>query len=63
MEDRTKENPYTREDVLRLIEENNRTANGLDLSEKTYANGIDLSNLELEGIILRNAQFPTHFEG
>jgi len=30
MGDGTKENPYTREDVLRLIEENGGTAKGLD---------------------------------
>ena len=32
MGDGTKENPYTREDVLRLIKENGGTAKELDLS-------------------------------
>ena len=58
-----KENPFTREDVLRLIEENGGTAEGLDLSGKVFEKGIDLQGLNLEGIILRDAQFPVHFEG
>lgn len=33
MGDGTKENPYTREDVLKLIEENGGIAKGLDLTE------------------------------
>lgn len=52
MGDGTKENPLTREDVLRLIEENGGTAEGLDLSEKVFEAGIDLSGLELNEIIL-----------
>ncbi len=55
MGDGTKENPYTREDVLRLIEENGGTAKGLDLSAKTFKDGINLRGLNLEGIILKGA--------
>ena len=55
MGDGTRENPYTREDVLRLIEERGGTAEGLDLSGKTFESGIDLSNLDLHGIILEKA--------
>jgi hypothetical protein len=63
MGDGTKENPYTHKDVLKLIEERGGTANGLNLSEKSFEAGIDLSGLELEGIILEKARFPTRFEG
>ena len=62
MGDGTKENPYTREDVLRLIEENGGTAKSLELSEKVFEAGIDLSDLDLHGIILTKAIFPVHFE-
>ncbi|MFC1929331.1 pentapeptide repeat-containing protein [Chloroflexota bacterium] len=62
MEDGTKENPYTREDVLRLIEENGGTADGLVLSRATFVEAIDLSGLDLHGIILREAKFPTSFK-
>jgi len=58
-----KEKPLTREDVLRLIEENGGTTKGLDLSEQTFVEAIDLSNLDLHGIILKDARFPVHFEG
>ena len=50
-----KQKPLTREDVLRLIEENGGTAEGLDLSEKRFEKGIDLHKLNLEGIILKDA--------
>jgi len=58
-----KEQPLTREDVLKLIEENGGKAKGLDLSEQTFVEAIDLSGLDLHGIILKDARFPTHFEG
>lgn len=61
MGDGTKENPYTREDVLRLIKENGDTAEGLDLSEMVFEGGIDLrglNNNHLQGIILNKARFP-----
>lgn len=53
----TEESPYTRKDVLSLIEENGGKTEGLDLSGKVFEDGIDLSNLDLAGIILRKAQF------
>ena len=53
----TKESPYTSEDVLRLIEENGGTAEGLDLSRKIFEAGIDLRGLDLSGIILERAVF------
>ena len=63
MGDGTKENPYTREDVLRLIEENGGTAEGLDLSAKEFEEDIDLHELNLEGIILKKATLKgAHFE-
>ncbi len=61
MGDGTKENPFTREDVLRLIEENGGTAEGLYLSGKIFEEGIDLRGLNnncLQGIILNKARFP-----
>jgi len=54
--------PLTREDVKRLIEDNDGTAKGLDLSGKVFEDGVDLSGLDLSGIILKDARFPTHFE-
>ena len=48
-----KEKPLTREDVLKRIEENGGTAKGLDLSGKTFKDGINLRGLNLEGIILK----------
>lgn len=55
MGDGTEKNPYTREDMLRLIEENGGTAEGLDLSDKHFDNAIDLRELNLKGIILVRA--------
>ncbi len=55
MGDGTRENPYTRGDVLKLIEEHGGTAEGLDLSEKWFGQGIDLYLLDLKGIILKGA--------
>ena len=43
MGDGTVQNPFTREDVLRLIEENGGRAEGFDLSEKVFVEQIDLS--------------------
>jgi uncharacterized protein YjbI with pentapeptide repeats len=64
MGDGTKENPYTGEDVLRLIEENDGTAKGLDLSGKTFEECIDLSNQILHGIILNDTKLiRTNFNG
>jgi uncharacterized protein YjbI with pentapeptide repeats len=69
MGDGTKENPYTREDVLRLIKQNGNTAEGLDLSRKVFEEGINLSglnrlDLNFFGIILNNAQlFRANFKG
>ena len=60
----TKEKPLTREDVLRLIEENGGKTVGLDLSGKEFESGIDLSKLNLSGIILEGASLTdAHFEG
>jgi hypothetical protein len=63
MGDGTKENPYNHDDMLRLRKENGDTAVGLDLSGKVFEEGIDLSGLQLEGINLKDAVFPTHFGG
>ena len=63
MGDGTKENPYTREDVLRLKKENSGTAEGLNLSGKFFEEGIDLSKLDLSGIILKEAHLSfAHLE-
>ena len=64
MGDGTKESPLTREDVLRLIQENGGTARGLDLSGKTFVEGIDLCGLALYQIILRDTTLKgAHLEG
>lgn len=56
MGDGTKENPYTREDVLRLIEEHGGTAAGLDLSGKVFEEGVDLTEIDLTGAILNGTR-------
>lgn len=48
--------PLTRNDVLERIKRSGGTE-GLDLSGETFADGIDLSDLDLSGIILRHALF------
>jgi len=58
-----KKKPLTREDVLRLVKENGGKAEGLDLSKQTFVEAVDLSGLDLHGIILKDVRFPTHFEG
>ena len=69
MGDGTRENPFTREDVLKLIEENGGRAEGLDLSEKVFVEQIDLSDLDLSdldlsGIKLTNLRlFRANFNG
>lgn len=64
MGDGTKENPYTREDVLRLIEENGEKAEGLDLSRQRFIEAIDLSELDLSGTKLTNVHlFRANFNG
>lgn len=64
MGDGTDENPYTREDVLRLIEENVGTAKVLDLSGKVFGRGIDLRGIGLRDIILKKAVLEEcHLEG
>jgi len=57
-----KEKPLTRKDVEKKIEEHGGPKE-LDLSGKTFVEAIDLSDLDLHGIILKDARFPTHFEG
>jgi len=59
----TPENPLTREDVLKAIEENGGDARRLDLSQKWFEPGINLQNLPLEGINLQNGHFHAHIEG
>ncbi len=64
MGDGTEANPYTREDVLRLIEENGGTAEELDLSGKVFERRIDLKEFSLSGIILKEAFLENaHLEG
>jgi len=64
MGDGTKENPYTREDVIRLIKEHDGTADGLDLSNRRFMEVIDLSDLALRGIILKDVHlFRANFNG
>jgi len=55
--------PLTRKGVLKLIEENGGKTRDLDLSEQTFVEAIDLSGLDLRGIILKGARFPTRFAG
>lgn len=64
MGDGTKENPFTREDVLGLIKKSGNRAKGLDLSGKQFEEDIDLHGLDLRGIVLEGAQLQgAHLEG
>lgn len=63
MGDGKKESPYTRKDVIRLIEEKGGSTEGLNFSGKVFEESIDLSGLNLEGINFRNAIFQTKFVG
>jgi uncharacterized protein YjbI with pentapeptide repeats len=62
MGDGTRENPYTREDVLRRIRARGGKTKGLNLSGKYFEDEIDLSKLDLNGIIIRNAEFIHHHD-
>ncbi|MDO8716296.1 MAG: pentapeptide repeat-containing protein [Dehalococcoidales bacterium] len=55
MGDGTKGNPYTREDVLKLIEQNGGRAEHLNLSKKWFVRRIALNELDLKGIVLEGA--------
>lgn len=54
MGDGTKENPYTRTDVLRQIKKHGGSEE-LDLSGKVFEDGINLSGLYLHGIIMNKS--------
>ena len=56
-----KQKPLTREDVKAKIKEHGGPE-GLDLSNCRFVEAIDLSGLDLHGIILREAKFPTSFK-
>ncbi len=45
----------SRDDLLKLIEENGGKAEGLDLSRAIFKEGIDLSEMDITGIILQGA--------
>ncbi len=47
----------TRDDVLRLIAENGGTAKGLDFSGQIFQPNIDLTGLDLKGVIMRSTIF------
>lgn len=53
--------PLTREDVEREII-NHGGPEGLNLSRATFVEAIDLSGLDLHGIILKETKFPTSFK-
>jgi hypothetical protein len=61
MGDGTAKNPYTREDVCRLIKEHGSPGR-LNLSGKRFESRIDLRDCNLELIILNKANFAVHFE-
>jgi len=60
-------NPLTRQDVIRLIEENGGRTEGMDLSKKVFEDGIDLrgvNNGQLVGVTLKEAVLEKcHLEG
>lgn len=64
MGDGTRKNPYTREDVERLIKENGDTAEGLRLSGRFFEDYINLSKLDLKGIWIIEAKLMrANFKG
>ncbi len=62
MGDGTKRNPYTREAVQKKIDKCRSKGEAPNFSNKEFKKGIDLSGLDLPGIILKNAKFPPHFD-
>jgi len=61
---REKEKLLTRKDVERKIKENDNMARGLDFSDCRFVEKIDLSDLDLSGIVLNNARlFRANFNG
>ncbi len=64
MGDGTRQNPYTREDVLRRIRRHGSAAKGLDLSGKVFEESVDLRGLNLNRIILARANLSdAHLQG
>jgi uncharacterized protein YjbI with pentapeptide repeats len=56
--------PLTRKEVLAMIKRHGGKAEGLDLSRREFAENIDLSQLDLSGIRLREASlWYAHLEG
>jgi len=55
MGDGTEKNPYTREDVLKKIEEMKGSYDWVNLSGGKFENKVDLRDINLHGIILRKA--------
>lgn len=51
--------PLSRDDLIKLMEENGGKAWELDLSEAVFEEGVDLSGLDLEGIILKKASLSS----
>ncbi len=62
MGDGTKENPYTREDVLEAIKKNGGDAQGLSFSGKRFVEGIDLRSLDLKCVDFCKAIFSLNKE-
>jgi uncharacterized protein YjbI with pentapeptide repeats len=50
-----KAKPVTRKDLLRQIQRHGKKAEGLDLSRREFEENIELSHLDLSGILLREA--------
>jgi uncharacterized protein YjbI with pentapeptide repeats len=60
----TIENPFVRKDVLNLVRKNGGKAEGLNLSNRRFVEEIDLSGLDLQGIILNEVSlFRVNFNG
>jgi len=56
--------PVTREDLLKMIERHGGKAEGLDLSKREFEENINLSKLNLRGIVLKEATlWYAHLEG
>jgi Pentapeptide repeats (9 copies) len=62
MGDGTKENPFTKDELLKLVNEFRSRGEVPDFSKKEFEEGIDLSGCDLSGVIFKDAIFPTSFK-
>ena len=56
----TKVNPYTREDIIELVKNNENAQENLDLTGAWFETGINLRGLDLAGVIMKKSTYSRH---